>query len=238
MLEAAEHRRRRGGDRRIPARLPQLRGELHGQPAPAQGHPRHGARAARAEGRAAQDRQFPARRRRLSAVRPQRPDAQGNRAPRQGRRARPTTATSPSWRRSSGCSRNGCCARRPTSGARVSAIPKLLSLGRDMAGLSLAETRIVHDFAVRSAAEILDRHFKGDLDQGPVRIRRRGRQFRLAAIARAPPTSCSTICSAKRPACPAPGAMRSAAWARSPRRWRARAARRASTSSSTRRSRK
>ena len=51
----------------------------------------------------------------------------------------------------------------PNVGRNVSAIPKLLSLGRDMAGLSLAETRIVHDFAVRSAAEILDRHFKGDL---------------------------------------------------------------------------
>ena len=37
---------------------------------------------------------------------------------------------------------------------------------------------------------------------------------------RARPTSCSTICSARRPACRAPGAMRSAAWARSPRRWR------------------
>jgi phytoene dehydrogenase-like protein len=32
-----------------------------------------------------------------------------------------------------------------------------------MAGLSLAETRIVHDFAVRSASDILDRHFDGDL---------------------------------------------------------------------------
>ena len=51
----------------------------------------------------------------------------------------------------------------PNVGATVSAIPKILSLGRDMAGLSLAETRIVHDFAVRSAAEILDRHFEGDL---------------------------------------------------------------------------
>jgi phytoene dehydrogenase-like protein len=51
----------------------------------------------------------------------------------------------------------------PNVGRRLSAIPKLLSLGRDMAGLSLAETRIVHDFAVRSAAEILDRHFEGDL---------------------------------------------------------------------------
>ncbi len=40
----------------------------------------------------------------------------------------------------------------PNVGRRVSAIPKLLSLGRDMVGLSLAETRIVHDFAIRSAA--------------------------------------------------------------------------------------
>src|SRR5205085_9433832 len=51
----------------------------------------------------------------------------------------------------------------PNVGQKVSAIPKLLSLSRDMAGLSLAETRIVHDFAVRSAADILDRHFEGDL---------------------------------------------------------------------------
>src|SRR3954453_14044969 len=51
----------------------------------------------------------------------------------------------------------------PNVGRKVSAIPKLLSLGRDMAGLSLAETRIVHDFAVRSASEILERHFQGDL---------------------------------------------------------------------------
>ena len=51
----------------------------------------------------------------------------------------------------------------PNVGSKVSAIPKLLSLGRDMAGLSLAETRIVHDFAVRSASEILDRHFQGEL---------------------------------------------------------------------------
>src|ERR1700759_3486968 len=51
----------------------------------------------------------------------------------------------------------------PNVGRKVSAIPKLLSLGRDMAGLSLAETRIVHDFSVRSASEILDRHFHADL---------------------------------------------------------------------------
>ena len=51
----------------------------------------------------------------------------------------------------------------PNVGRRASEIPKLLSLGRDMAGLSLAETRVVHDFAVRSASEILDRHFEGEL---------------------------------------------------------------------------
>src|SRR5215218_6525146 len=50
----------------------------------------------------------------------------------------------------------------PNVGSGVSGIPKLLSLGRDMAGLTLAEIRIVHDFAVRSASEILERHFQGD----------------------------------------------------------------------------
>ena len=51
----------------------------------------------------------------------------------------------------------------PNVGRTVSALPKILSLGKDMAGLSLAETRIVHDFAVRSASEILERHFEGEL---------------------------------------------------------------------------
>ncbi|MEO7563887.1 MAG: NAD(P)/FAD-dependent oxidoreductase [Sphingomicrobium sp.] len=51
----------------------------------------------------------------------------------------------------------------PDVGSGAAAIPKLLSLGRDMAGLSAPEMRIVHDFVTRSAAEILDRHFTGDL---------------------------------------------------------------------------
>src|SRR3954453_20311077 len=51
----------------------------------------------------------------------------------------------------------------PNVGSKVSALPKILSLGKDMAGLTLAETRIVHDFAVRREAGILDRHFDGDL---------------------------------------------------------------------------
>ena len=51
----------------------------------------------------------------------------------------------------------------PNAGAKVSALPKIITLGRDMAGLSLPETRIVHDFALRSASEVLDRYFKTDI---------------------------------------------------------------------------
>ena len=51
----------------------------------------------------------------------------------------------------------------PNAGSKISALPKVLSLGRDLAGLTVPEMRVVHDFAVRSAADILDRHFSHDL---------------------------------------------------------------------------
>ena len=51
----------------------------------------------------------------------------------------------------------------PNVGSKLSALPKLLTLGRDFAGLSLEETRVVHDFAVRSESEVLERHFQGEL---------------------------------------------------------------------------
>jgi len=51
----------------------------------------------------------------------------------------------------------------PNVGGGLSALPALVQLGRDLHGLSVAEARTVHDFATRSAAEILDRHFEGDL---------------------------------------------------------------------------
>ena len=44
--------------------------------------------------------------------------------------------------------------------------------------------------------------FRGRPGQGAVRLRRRGRQFRLAAQRPAPPTCCSTICSARPPGVP------------------------------------
>ena len=51
----------------------------------------------------------------------------------------------------------------PEVGAGVRGLPALASLGRDVVGLSTAELRIVHDFATRSASEVLNRHFKGEL---------------------------------------------------------------------------
>ena len=51
----------------------------------------------------------------------------------------------------------------PEVGAGARGLTSLLSLGRDMVGLSTSEIRAVHDFATRSAGDILDRHFKGDL---------------------------------------------------------------------------
>ncbi len=51
----------------------------------------------------------------------------------------------------------------PNVGAGRRDLPKLLSLGRDLVGLSTREIRTVHDFATRSAAEVLERHFEGDL---------------------------------------------------------------------------
>ena len=51
----------------------------------------------------------------------------------------------------------------PEVGAGARGLPALLTLGRDLAGLSTRETLIVHDFATRSAGEILDRHFEGGL---------------------------------------------------------------------------
>ena len=50
----------------------------------------------------------------------------------------------------------------PEVGAGVGGLPAMLQLARDMFGLSLPEKRILHDYATRSAADILDRHFKGD----------------------------------------------------------------------------
>jgi len=51
----------------------------------------------------------------------------------------------------------------PQVGAGIGGWPSLLSLGRDLIGLSTEEIRILHDYATKSEGDILDRHFKGDL---------------------------------------------------------------------------
>jgi phytoene dehydrogenase-like protein len=51
----------------------------------------------------------------------------------------------------------------PEVGAGPRGLGALLALGRDLRGLSVREARIVHDFITRSAGDILDRHFHGDL---------------------------------------------------------------------------
>ena len=51
----------------------------------------------------------------------------------------------------------------PEVGAGIGGAASLISLARDLVGLSVAEKRILHDYATRSAGDILDRHFEGDL---------------------------------------------------------------------------
>ena len=51
----------------------------------------------------------------------------------------------------------------PGAGAGLRGLPALAALGKDLIGLSTAETRIVHEFATKSAGDILDRYFEGEL---------------------------------------------------------------------------
>ena len=51
----------------------------------------------------------------------------------------------------------------PNAGAGIRGLASLAAMGRDLAGLNTDEIRIVHEFATKSAGDILDRHFQGDL---------------------------------------------------------------------------
>ncbi|RST30865.1 NAD(P)/FAD-dependent oxidoreductase [Sphingomonas ginkgonis] len=51
----------------------------------------------------------------------------------------------------------------PQAGGGVRGLPTLLQLGKDLAGLKPDEIRTVHAYATKSAGDILDRHFTGDL---------------------------------------------------------------------------
>jgi phytoene dehydrogenase-like protein len=51
----------------------------------------------------------------------------------------------------------------PNAGAGIRGLAALTSIGRDLAGLKTDEIRVVHEFATKSAGDILDKHFDGDL---------------------------------------------------------------------------
>jgi phytoene dehydrogenase-like protein len=51
----------------------------------------------------------------------------------------------------------------PQPGGGIRGLPSMLALMREMRGLSTDEIRTVHEYATKSAGDILDRHFKGDL---------------------------------------------------------------------------
>jgi phytoene dehydrogenase-like protein len=110
----------------------------------------------------------------------------------------------------------------PNAGGGLSDLLSLLKLGGSLGRQSLEEQRLLFDFFTKSAGEILRRYFRTDIVQA---------LFGFDAVVgnyASPETPGSayvllTTCSARRRACPAPGATRSAAWARSPRRWQGRA---------------
>ncbi len=51
----------------------------------------------------------------------------------------------------------------PQAGAGIGGLPTMLSLGRDLVGLTTDQVRTVHEYATKSEGDILDRHFRGDL---------------------------------------------------------------------------
>ena len=51
----------------------------------------------------------------------------------------------------------------PNAGAGIAGLATMLRMGRDLNGLTTDEVRIVHEYATKSAGDILDRHFTGDL---------------------------------------------------------------------------
>ena len=108
----------------------------------------------------------------------------------------------------------------PNAGGGIADVLAALKLGNAVRGMTAEEQRNLLDFFTKSAADILDRYFSHRHRPGPVRLRRGGRQLRqpLRSRLRLRPPPPSVRRGGR--GCRAPGAMRSAAWARSPRRWR------------------
>ena len=129
---------------------------------------------------------------------------------------------------------------RDAAQRRAAAIGALLDawkVAKRFRALDLAGQRDVLDLFTKSAGDVLDRWFESGADQGGVRLRRRGRQFREPLHARLGLRAAAPrLRRGERQARPVgPRARR--AWARSRRRWRRSAPRAASRCAPTPRSR-
>ena len=144
--------------------LPQFGGELHRVAAPAQGHPRHGARAPRA-------RRSCCARSTISCPAPKRSYLlSGRDGLTRAELARHAPSDGAAYDRYNAelnvvvpLIKKWIMKAPPEAGAGVRGLATLASLGRDLVGLSTDEVRIVHEFATKSAGDILDRFFEGDL---------------------------------------------------------------------------
>jgi hypothetical protein len=164
---ATRRRRRRGGHRGIPPGVPQLDGELHGEPARPAGHPRSQARGARPSHRRAAVREFPAAvvdaGRLPEGRRRPRGDAEGGRAllaPRRRGAARVLRDARPRRRRAARSHAPHAAGRREPRATRRGALFEAWKTLRSFKALSLAERRDVVDLFTKSAGEILDRRFE------------------------------------------------------------------------------
>jgi phytoene dehydrogenase-like protein len=112
----------------------------------------------------------------------------------------------------------------PPEGGWLAALPELIraaGLGRRAAALGIEGQRDLLDLFTDSAGAYLERWFESEPIQA-CSVSMAWSATTPAPTRPAAPTCCCTTSSARSTARPGCGAMRSAAWARSPRRWRVR----------------
>ena len=164
VLERRAHRRRRGGDRGIPSRLPQFDRELHRQPAPPQGDRRHAAARARLADHRADDQQFLPARGRLSQAR--RRHRRGRRpSSRASRRRTPTTfpAYEEALERVAEVLRDLALKTPPNAGGGLRALLAAARAGQARSpSMDLEAQRDVMDLFAKSARDFLDGWFENE----------------------------------------------------------------------------
>ena len=228
--------RRRRGHRGVLSRLPQFDRKLHGEPAASRSDSR--LEASREHGLRIVERPMsnflPLSDAQYLKIGPslERTQARGGAlfGARRRTRCRPITRC---WSGSPTCCASSRCRRRPTSAAACAT-----SLRGAQGGRTAAPAR--HDRASRRARPVHEERRRSARRAGSSRRRSRRRSASMpssatsrARIRPARPTCCCITSSAKSTADAAHGDTRSAAWARSRRRWRRKRARAASRSTPT-----